>query len=240
VFRFPQRAQTAPHLAREIRWLPALAGKLPIAVPQPAFVGAPTAEFSWPFMGHRHLPGQTACALTLSDGQQQDLAAALGTFLAHLHSLPVPDGLPREAHARTDPGRLLDALSQRQHSPAVLKSATALKDTAPWRGPPVWVHGDLYGRHLLLSPECRLCGVIDWGDLHAGDAAADLAVGFMQFTGRARARFLSTYGEVDAATLARARLRALYCCTVLTALGQGTSDGDLLRLGQRGLVCAQS
>ena len=239
VFRFPQRPQTAPLLAREIRWLPRLAGRLPVAVPQPAFAGAPSADFPWPFMGHRHLPGQTACARSLTASQQQNLAVALGQLLRLLHRLPVPAGLPQERDDRTRPARLIAALRQRKASPAVIASAVALQDTAPWRGPPVWAHGDLYARHLLLDPAGQLCGIIDWGDLHAGDAAADLAVGFMQFGPGARQHFLTAYGPVDEATRDRARLRALYCSAVLTDLGRGTGDTALHQVGRHGLTRAQ-
>ena len=39
---------------------------------------------------------------------------------------------------------------------------------------PVFVHGDLYSRHLLVDDAGRPCGVIDWGDCHVGDPAVDL------------------------------------------------------------------
>ncbi len=44
---------------------------------------------------------------------------------------------------------------------------------------PCLMHGDLYARHLLLDESFQLSRVIDWGDLHAGDGAVDLAVAWL-------------------------------------------------------------
>jgi aminoglycoside phosphotransferase (APT) family kinase protein len=38
----------------------------------------------------------------------------------------------------------------------------------------VWIHGDLHPRNVLVN-QGRFCAVLDWGDVTAGDAAADLA-----------------------------------------------------------------
>jgi Ser/Thr protein kinase RdoA (MazF antagonist) len=38
------------------------------------------------------------------------------------------------------------------------------------------VHGDLYARHVLVDERGALSGVIDWGDIHLGDPAIDLAI----------------------------------------------------------------
>ena len=235
VLRFPRRAETAVLLAREILWLPWLHAALPVATPQPVLVGQPTLEFPWPFMGHRCLSGDSACAVALTAPQRHRLAGDVAAFLAALHALPVPDTLPREADCRSDPLRVLAGLSARNPSPEVLDFAAGLRDTPRWQGAPCWIHGDLYARHLLLDSAHRLSGVIDWGDLHAGDRAVDLAIAYTMFTGSERMHFFDVYGPVDAAVHRRARLRALYCSAVLAALGEGTGDADLERVGRVGL-----
>ena len=63
VFRFPRRQLGAECLESEIRILPGLAARrLPLQVPEPVYVGRPTATYPWPFAGYRRLEGTTACA----------------------------------------------------------------------------------------------------------------------------------------------------------------------------------
>src|SRR3954453_15698500 len=50
-FRFPRRPIGIPGTEREITILPKLAPLLPLAVPEPLFVGRPTEEYPWPFFG---------------------------------------------------------------------------------------------------------------------------------------------------------------------------------------------
>ncbi|MDG1478758.1 MAG: phosphotransferase [Myxococcota bacterium] len=239
VFRFPRRAETAELLAREILWLPRLSDQLPVPTPQPLLVGRATPDFPWPFMGHERLPGETACGVSLSAAARRRLAEDAGGFLAALHALPVPTNLPREEDCRSDPTRVLAAIEARSVGADVLSFAAGLRDTPPWSGTPCWIHGDLYARHLLLDSSQRLCGVIDWGDLHAGDVAVDLAIAYTMFTGSDRACFFEAYGPTNSATRDRARLRALYCSVVLAALGRGTRDAELERVGRVGLERAQ-
>ena len=60
-----------------------------------------------------------------------------------------------------------------------------------------FVHGDLYSRHIIVDPVSLLpTGVIDWGDIHIGHPAIDLASG-MVLTERVFKIFLDTYGSID-------------------------------------------
>jgi aminoglycoside phosphotransferase (APT) family kinase protein len=47
-----------------------------------------------------------------------------------------------------------------------------------WDGPPVWLHGDLHPASILVH-HGRISAVIDFGDVTAGDPAAELAVAWM-------------------------------------------------------------
>ena len=42
-------------------------------------------------------------------------------------------------------------------------------------------HGDLHPGNILLADDGSLAGVIDFGDVGAGDPAVDLAVGWLMF-----------------------------------------------------------
>jgi aminoglycoside phosphotransferase (APT) family kinase protein len=52
--------------------------------------------------------------------------------------------------------------------------------TAPLDVESAWIHGDLHSRNVLVDAGA-LSGVIDWGDMAAGDRATDLASIWMLF-----------------------------------------------------------
>jgi aminoglycoside phosphotransferase (APT) family kinase protein len=76
-----------------------------------------------------------------------------------------------------------------------------------WRGPPVWVHGDLLPGNLLVE-RGRLSAVIDFGSLGLGDPACDLMVAWGLFSGESRETFREAL-SVDDATWARGRGHAV-------------------------------
>jgi aminoglycoside phosphotransferase (APT) family kinase protein len=93
------------------------------------------------------------------------------------------------------------------------------------------VHGDLYARHLLIDRHGRLCGVLDWGDVHAGDPAIDLSVMFSFLPPRSRAELESAYGPIDPRSRRMARLRAAFHAVSTTWFAQTVGDADLVRSG---------
>ncbi len=226
VFRFPRRQIAVPLLEAEIRLLPQLQGKLPLPVPDPQFIGAATEGFPWPFAGYRLLPGRTADQAALTGEQRARAAAPLGQFLKALHALPIEAG--------RDPFDRLDAAKMRQHTaPRLRELGLALPDffdqpvRAPLRG--VLVHGDLHARQLLVDAQGLPCGVIDWGDVHRGDPACDLAIAWTLLAPEHRAAFRESYGPIDEATWALARLRGLHLCAALGVYARHSEDEALLR-----------
>jgi aminoglycoside phosphotransferase (APT) family kinase protein len=91
------------------------------------------------------------------------------------------------------------------------------------------VHGDLHARQVLVDDAGAVCGIIDWGDVHLGDPACDLAIAHSMLPEEARGEFRSAYGEIDADTWALARLRGLHLAAVLGVYARHTSDAPLLR-----------
>jgi aminoglycoside phosphotransferase (APT) family kinase protein len=61
---------------------------------------------------------------------------------------------------------------------AVRRTRAAALAAPRWAEPPVWVHGDLHPANILVR-RGRISGVLDFGDLTAGDPAADLSVRWM-------------------------------------------------------------
>jgi aminoglycoside phosphotransferase (APT) family kinase protein len=107
VFRFPRRQLGADILQYELRVLPHLIGQLPLAVPNPEWIGAPADGYPWTFAGYRRLPGRTACAAALSEEQRASAAEPLGVFLSRLHAISIETartwGAPPDLLGRLDP-----------------------------------------------------------------------------------------------------------------------------------------
>jgi aminoglycoside phosphotransferase (APT) family kinase protein len=251
VFRFPRRQIAADLIERETRVLPLLAPHLPLPIPAPAFVGTPEAGYPYPFAGYALIPGTTACRSTWSDPQRSSLAVPLARFLAALHTIPIDaetrDWGPTDDIERANLAKRARAIQQRLQAIAPLRGIDThalldlvdrLATTPAWEEPPCWVHGDLYARHLLVDEARRLCGVIDWGDVHLGDPALDLSIAFSFLPSAARAAFREAYGVVDEASWDRARFRALHYGVLLTDYGIEVGDDAIRGAGEYALRAA--
>lgn len=77
----------------------------------------------------------------------------------------------------------------------------------------------------VVTADGTLAGVLDFGELCAGDPAADLAAGWLLLpSGGAARRFLDTYARTDEAMIRRARGWAVLRGLHLIAIGRA---GDL-------------
>lgn len=249
VFRFPQRRMGSDCLEEEIRVMPGLAPRLPLPAPNPDCVGRATDVYPWRFAGHRMIPGRTACVAALSEEQRIAMAGPLARFLAFLHAIPHEEA--GNLGARPDWIGKLNLAKRVPQARAYLEKARALdilEDTGPClaaiddsvRGLPetpdpalyrTLVHGDLYVRHLLVDDEARLCGVIDWGDVHIGDPAVDISIAHGFLPPSARDAFRRAYGPIEESTWRLARFRALVHSAIIAVYGKESGDDDLLREG---------
>jgi aminoglycoside phosphotransferase (APT) family kinase protein len=241
VFRFARRELAARLMGQEIRWTGQLARALDVPIPVAERTGTLSADKPFPYMGHRMLPGTTACRAGLPSLPHRPLAVRLGRLLAQLHSLPVPEDAPRDTIGRGDHvkrgtralARLTEVNEDRlaQDRPTI----KALLSVPAHTGPLCWVHGDLYARHLLVDERRELCGIIDWGDVHAGDPAIDLSIAWSLFRGEAREDLLRAYREagrhVDPALRARAQLVAYDYAGALIPYGRALQDEAAITLG---------
>jgi aminoglycoside phosphotransferase (APT) family kinase protein len=240
--RLPRRALAAPLVLKEQRWLPPLAGNLPLPVPAPLRVGRPGTDYPWHWSVVPWFAGAAADLCEPGPGQDRVLA----DFLRGLHRIPTdtapPNALPRNPY-RGCP--LADRLPSLEPRIVRLRSETRLFSDAirnaleaalhaPIDVEPTWIHGDLHPRNLLVL-DGRFTAVIDWGDMAAGDPATDLASLWMLPTdaGRRR-RALEAYGPVSPATLARARGWAILFGTVLADAGR-CGDPRFQTIGERTL-----
>jgi aminoglycoside phosphotransferase (APT) family kinase protein len=249
IFRFPRREVAVPLLAREIEILPRIAPNLPLAVPEPRWIGAPSDGYPWPWFGAPALPGRELAAVELSDARRGELAAAVGRFLADLHAPAlrsrIGPTLPLDPNRRSDMAfrveatrRRLDELAEAGLWQAPPEVEALLADAA--RLPPspriAVLHGDLHARHLLVGADGRATGVIDWGDVCVGDPAIDLSVAYGAFVGPARTALFEAYARpIDGLAELRARVVAVWLAATLLAYADDVGLDELRTEAARSL-----
>lgn len=214
VVRLPLGPGGAGDVALEREWLPRLAPRLPVAVPEVLGAGRPAGGYPWPWSVYRWLPGEHPRAG--EPGEPVALARDLAGFVAAMRTAGLP-GAPKAY--RGGPLALLDAptraaIERLRGIPeedvdcdavaAVWEDALA---TPVWPGPPVWLHADLMPGNLLVAGG-RLTAVIDFGCTGVGDPACDLFPAWNLLPPGAREVFREALG-VDDATWARGRGRTL-------------------------------
>ena len=213
--RLPLQPRDDAQLAKELRWLPVFASRLPLAIPRPFARGEPAEGYPCAWSVALWLPGE--CATPEALGDSVAAARELATFCRALRAIDATDGPPPGAHNFL---RGLPLAARDEHVQAALVACEGLVDTTAaaaawqrdlrtpvWDGPPVWVHGDLAPGNLLTH-RGRLTGVIDWGGLGVGDPAIDLLPAWNLFEGPSRAAYREAC-EADEATWARSRGLAL-------------------------------
>jgi aminoglycoside phosphotransferase (APT) family kinase protein len=222
------RTPRAPSLLRtEQRWLPSLAPGLPLPVPVPVRVGEPSAAFPRTWTVARWVHGEPADHVPISSPRA---AGALAGFLRALHR-----AAPGEAPASPSRGVPLEALGPDVgesfpvvapgHVAAGVRRAWEQAVAAPvWAGAPVWIHGDLHPANVVVSGG-TLSGVIDFGEMCAGDPATDLAAAWLLLPAGTAARFFDAYANADEATIRRAQGWAVWQALGLIAVGQKWEQG---------------
>ncbi len=219
VFRFPRREIAVPGVRREIAVLPSLAGRLPIAIPDARYVGAPASGYPWPWFGHRMIAGTELAGAGLDASDSVALAGALGRFLRALHDLAPPDELPLDPNARADMAVRVPMTREALDSLGLRRSAADELLARAERLPPptqlVLAHGDLHIRHVLVDGGGRLAGVIDWGDVCRADPGIDLSLVWSAIPPAGRSAFFAAYGVAGEESMLRARVLALFLCATL-------------------------
>jgi len=246
LFRFPRRTIAVDLLTREIALLPQIAPQLPLPISAPQYHGTWNGERRWPFAGYRILAGEPASSCDPDDDARARIALPLAHFLRELHALdtePLTEaGLPPDLFERFSAEKLVPRVAARV---ATARAAGYDVPSAVLRWfhdhPPVLderqtlVHGDLYARHVLLGADGRPSGVIDWGDMHRGTPAIDLAVAHTMLPPNLHAAFRAAYGPVDDAVWNAARWRAIYSALLGLDYGITADAEDMRRYGATAL-----
>jgi aminoglycoside phosphotransferase (APT) family kinase protein len=213
--RLPRIHWAARDVEREAAWVPHLARRLPLALPEPLAVGRPDEGYPWPWSVCRWVAGTNPDVGTV--GTDVGLAEDMAAFAAALHTVE-PTGAPSskrceplaERDARTRAS--IDALGGEIDGVAATACWEAALLAPAWIDAPVWIHGDLSPGNLLCA-DGRLTGVIDFAIAGLGDPATDLIVAWNLFRGPARSRFRQTLG-VDDATWARGKGWAFFVALI--------------------------
>jgi len=229
--RLPSGDVYAPQVDKEHQWLPELARRLPLPIPEPVARGVPGCGYPWSWSVYRWLDGGPAANACIADVSQ--FATDLADFLAALYRIDPAGGPPGGEHScfRGGPVAVWDAETRQAisalgdeidmgHAARVWETALA----AAWHGPPVWVHGDVSTANLLT--DCgRLSAVIDFGCSAVGDPACDTVIAWTFLTGESR-RIFRTRLSLDDATWARGRGWALWKALIVLARVRDDDPAD--------------
>jgi aminoglycoside phosphotransferase (APT) family kinase protein/RimJ/RimL family protein N-acetyltransferase len=219
--RLPRFARWIGQVHREQRWLPRLAPRLPLAIPEAVAQGAPGEGYPFPWSIYRWRSGENADLSRAGDPAAT--AVELAGFFAALQATDATGGPPPEwsngfrgvpipgaTESPVDESYLLErihALDGLVDTAALIDVYETARAAPPWTGPPVWIHGDPDPANMLMS-DGKLSAVIDFGTLAVGDPATDLIAAWTFLDAETRPIFRAAL-EVDDATWARGRAWAL-------------------------------
>jgi aminoglycoside phosphotransferase (APT) family kinase protein len=219
--RLPRTERAPALLHAEQTWLPMLAERLPLPTPTPVRIGKPSSLFEHTWTIARWVEGEPADRAPIT---RIEAAEILAGFLRALHRQA-----PADAPANPSRGIPLAGVEDVDRGFAVIAdhpAADAAREVweravaAPaWQGPPLWLHGDLHPANVVVR-DGMLAGVIDFGDMCAGDPATDLSAAWILLPAGAARRFFDAYERADRATIARARGWAVLRAMGLIGIGR--------------------
>ena len=219
--RLPRRQAAAKLIEHEQTWLPQIANHLTIAVPTPYRIGEPTSNYPWRWSILPWLEGTTADR----EPPNADRGKFWGTFLRSLHTTAPANapynpmrGVPlKNRWANLEPR--MQRLEQNNLVSKTIKNIWYEALNTPIDVEAKWLHGDLHPGNILVK-DGEIVGIIDWGDMTAGDVATDLASIWMLFESRtARENAIAKYFDISDATLQRAKGWAIYFGITLLDVG---------------------
>jgi len=209
--RLPRVRGWAGDLAKEVQWLPTLAPRLPLAVPEPLATGAPGLGYPFAWAIYRWIPGATFALDRVED--ERRAAVDLAQFVTQLRRID-PAGAPASSRARPlrvrDPEcrAAIEAIGRHIDSDAVTAAWERTLAAPAFDGRAVWTHGDLLPPNLLVR-DGRLHAVLDFGSVGVGDPAVDVIAAWSVFGAAGRDAYRTALA-VDDATWIRARGLALH------------------------------
>jgi len=235
--RLPSGDWYAQQVAKEQRWLPVLAPRLPLPIPTPVAKGEPDSGFPYPWSVYRWLDGELASKARIAD--LNAFATTLAGFLNALGRID-PTGGPEPGQHNFFRGGPLSTYADETHEAINALGAEVPRDrvervwedamATSWDRDPVWFHGDVATGNLLVR-DGRLAAVLDFGTSGVGDPACDVVVAWTFLSGQSRDRFRADLG-VDAATWSRGRGWGLWKA-LISLVGHLANDSPDAALARR-------
>ena len=196
VARMPRRAVAVTLIENEQRWLGELARLVPVEIPAPVAIGAPSEFFPYPWHVSEWLSGERASKVRGGAVRGADLARAF----ACLH-VSAPSSAPHNPVRAVPLAQCTSVVRERLERgglTTLIPVWDAGVSAAPWLEAPTWVHGDPHpGNALVDGRTDHLTALLDFGDLSAGDPACDLAAGWLHCDAEGREAFVATYDELS-------------------------------------------
>ncbi|WP_194909387.1 aminoglycoside phosphotransferase family protein [Catenulispora rubra] len=220
--RLPRYGEAPLQLRQEQKWLPVLAERLPLPVPVPVRIGEPSELFEHPWTVMRWVEGEPA---DLTPITRAESAERLAAFLNALHHDAPDDAPANPRHAGPSavrPGdfeRWLDKIEGHPSADDALKVWQKAVAAPVWPGAPQFLHADLHPANVIVR-DGALAGVVDFGDMGAGDPAIDLSAAWILLPAGSANPFFEAYGRADEADIARARGWAVMRALNLIAIGR--------------------
>ncbi|HVA52041.1 MAG TPA: aminoglycoside phosphotransferase family protein [Acidimicrobiales bacterium] len=222
VVRLPRREAAVALSENERRWLHEVARGVTLRTPLPLLAGAPSDLYPWPWLITSWIDGVPGDQIDLQANGSS--ARALASFLRELH-VEAPADAPRSpvrgvalsSRSTTFQARLT-RLRDHVDEKALQELWVDCVGAPPWSSASRWLHGDFHPANTLYR-DGELVGVIDFGDLCAGDPATDLAGGLLSLPFDALDDFFGEYGFIDEATLRRTIGWALLFGVFMVSLG---------------------
>lgn len=239
VARLPRRSMAIEPLLNELRWLDDVVTHVTLQTPAPLRAGVAGEGFPFPWAVATWIEGETGDQFDVRSAVS--LAPDLAQFLLQIH-VAAPTDAPhnpyRSVHLSERSAEFdtrLDAIARRLDVQAARELFARGRDASPCDSP-VWIHGDLHPDNLVFRDR-RLVGVVDFGDLCAGDPATDLAGVLLTLPEQALGDFFDAYQPIDDATRQRMIGWATYFGVMMISLGAG-GRASYLAVGERGLANA--
>jgi aminoglycoside phosphotransferase (APT) family kinase protein len=239
VARIPRRSMAIEPLLNELRWLDDVVARVTLQTPAPLRAGVPGEGFPFPWAVATWIEGETGDQFDLRSAGS--LAPDLAQFLRQIH-VAAPTDAPHNPYRSVNLSERsaefdarLDAIAEHLDAHNARELFARGRDSAPCVNP-VWIHGDLHPDNLVFR-DGKLVGVVDFGDLCAGDPATDLAGVLLTLPGPALEAFFDAYEPIDDPTQRRMIGWATYFGVMMISLGIG-GRASYLAVGERGLANA--